>query len=280
MGLRWNLDSNDVTSPPDSGSETIKMSPSDTLSGRSSTKSSATSNGSRNGDHSFTDDDSGVSSHDTNLTYVESLYLDYLKNPDSVSTAWQDYFLQIVESQTRSGGELHDPTLFRAPSVGEGVVSPIQLDYAILQERVERLIRNYRVMGHYVADIDPLGQPRPKVWELDPATCGLSEADLDRQVSTLSASGQNVRTVREVMQWMKNTYCRSIGVQFMHIDDMKVREWLQTRMESTENRIQLTREEQKRILKRLSDAVVFEEFILNKFNNLCYSISWNQRIHF
>ena len=241
------------------------MSPSDTLSGRSSTKSSATSNGSRNGDHSFTDDDSGVSSHDTNLTYVESLYLDYLKNPDSVSTAWQDYFLQIVESQTRSGGELHDPTLFRAPSVGEGVVSPIQLDYAILQERVERLIRNYRVMGHYVADIDPLGQPRPKVWELDPATCGLSEADLDRQVSTLSASGQNVRTVREVMQWMKNTYCRSIGVQFMHIDDMKVREWLQTRMESTENRIQLTREEQKRILKRLSDAVVFEEFILNKF---------------
>ena len=256
---------NDADSPPDSGSETIKMSPSDTLSGRSSSKSSAPSNGSRNGDHSFTDDDSGGHSHDSSLTYVESLYLDYLKDPDSVSPEWQDYFLQIVESQTRAGGELHDPSLFRAPSMGAGVVSPIQLDYAILQERVERLIRNYRVMGHYVADIDPLGQPRPKVTELDPANCGLSEADLDRQVSTLSASGQNVRTVREVAQWMRNTYCRSIGVQFMHIDDMRVREWLQTRMEATENRIQLTREEQKRILKRLSDAVVFEEFILNKF---------------
>lgn len=210
------------------------------------------------------DDDAGVN-NDSNLTYVESLYLEYLKDHNSVSQEWQNYFLQIVESQTRSGGELHDPSLFRAPSVGAGVVSPIQLDYAILQERVERLIRNYRIMGHYAADIDPLGQPRPKINELEPANCGLTEADLDRQVSTMSAKGQNFRTIREVNQWMRNTYCRSIGVQFMHIDDMKVREWLQTRMEATENRIQLTREEQKRILKRLSDAVVFEEFILNKF---------------
>ncbi len=241
------------------------MSPSDTLSSRSSSKSSASSNGSRNGDHAFTDDGGGMTSHDSNLTYVEALYLDYLNDPSSVTQDWQVYFQQIVDSQTRAGGELHDPSLFRAPSVGSGVVSPIQLDYAILQERVERLIRNYRVMGHYVADIDPLGQPRPKVTELDPFSCGLTEADMERQVSTMSASGQNFRTVREVTQWMRNTYCRSIGVQFMHIDDMRVREWLQNRMESTENRIQLTLQEQKRILKRLSDAVVFEEFILNKF---------------
>ena len=201
------------------------------------------------------------------MTYVESLYLDYLKSPDSVSADWQNYFRQIVDSQTQSGGDLHDPSLFRLPATSSGGVSPIQLDYAILQERVERLIRNYRVMGHYVADIDPLGQPRPKVAELDPINCGLTEADMDRKVSTLSASGQNFRTVREVNQWMRNTYCRSIGVQFMHIDDLTVREWLQTRMEATENRIQLTRDEQKRIMKRLSDAVVFEEFILSKFTN-------------
>ena len=241
------------------------MSPSDTVSNRSSSKNFSSSNGSRNGDQQFLDEESRVAGQDTNLTYVESLYLEYLDDPSSVTADWQDYFRQIVESQTRSGGELHDPSLFRAPSVGTGVVSPIQLDYAILQERVERLIRNYRIMGHYVADIDPLGQPRPKVAELEPFACGLTEADMDRQVSTMSAGGQRFRTVREVNQWMRNTYCRSIGVQFMHIDDMKVREWLQTRMETTENRIQLTLQEQKRILKRLSDAVVFEEFILNKF---------------
>ncbi len=250
---------------PGSGSETIKMSPSDTLPVRPSTKSPASSNGSHDREQPLGDYESAPASPDSNLTYTERLYLEYLKSPDSVSPDWQDYFQRIVESQTRSGGELHDPSMFHARSVGDGVVNPIQLDYAILQERVERLIRNYRAMGHYVADIDPLGQPRPKVTDLDPANCGLTDSDMDLQVSTLSASGQNVRTVRQVNQWMRNTYCRSIGVQFMHIDDLKVREWLQTRMEATENRIQLTRDEQKRILKRLSDAVVFEEFILNKF---------------
>lgn len=243
------------------------MSPSDTLTARatSTSKVSAASNGSHAGEQVFSDYESGSASQTNSLTYVEALYLEYLKAPESVSPEWQDYFQQIVESQTRSGGDLHDPSLFRAREVAPGVVSPMQLDYAILQERVERLIRNYRTMGHYVADIDPLGQSRPAVPELDPVNCGLTEADLGRQVSTMSDSGQNFRTVREVNQWMRNTYCRSIGVQFMHIDDSKAREWLQTRMESTENRIQLTSDEQRRILKRLSDAVVFEEFILNKF---------------
>jgi len=250
---------------PDSGSETIKMSPSDTLQARSSSKGVATSNSSKNGDPLYNDEYSAGVNNDSGMTYVESLYLEYLKSPDSVTPEWQRYFQQIVDGQTRSGGELHDPSLFRAPNVGTGVVSPIQLDYAILQERVEQLVRNYRIMGHYVADIDPLGQQRPKVAELDPARCGLTEADLDRQVSTMGSSGHNVRTVREISQWMQNTYCRSIGVQFMHIDDHNVREWLQSRMEATENRIKLTVNEQKRILKRLSDAVVFEEFILNKF---------------
>lgn len=236
------------------------MSPSETIAARSSSSSPASSNGSRNGDHSTAEKEA-----DGAVGYVESLYLEYLRSPDSVSPEWQDYFRNIVEDQMRSGSDLHDPSMFRAPTTNSGVVSPIELNYAILQERVETLIRNYRVMGHYAADIDPLGQPRPKVVELDPSSCGLTESDMDRKVSTLLASGQNVRTVREVNQWMRNTYCRSIGVQFMHIDDPTVREWLQTRMESTENRIQLTHEEQKRILKRLSDAVVFEEFILNKF---------------
>jgi 2-oxoglutarate dehydrogenase E1 component len=94
---------------------------------------------------------------------------------------------------------------------------------------------------------------------------GFTEADLDKTFSTISAGGPNLRTLREILQWLRNTYCRSIGVQFTHIDDFNVRQWLQMRMESTENRVQLTREEQLRILKRLSDAVVFEEFILKKF---------------
>jgi 2-oxoglutarate dehydrogenase E1 component len=211
--------------------------------------------------HGEQNGDAGVDS--SNLSYVESLYLDYQKSPDSVSPAWAEYFRHLAEAQSLSNGEVD---VFRPPRIGNSaMVTPVQLDYAILQERVDRLIRNYRVMGHYAADIDPLGQPRPRVPELEPMACGFSPADMERHFSTQSSSGPNLRTLGEIVLWLRNTYCRSIGVQFMHIDDLSVREWLQLKMEATENRIELTSEEQKRIYKRLSDAVVFEEFILKKF---------------
>ena len=72
-------------------------------------------------------------------------------------------------------------------------------------------------------------------------------------------------TLGQLLERLRNTYCRSIGVQYMHIDDLSVRRWLQRRMETSENRLQLTRQEQLRILTRLTDAVAFEEFIRKKF---------------
>ncbi len=202
----------------------------------------------------------------SNLSYVESLYLEYQKSPELVSPDWRDYFRQL-EAQAGTDGVVDDHSLFRPQQVGDGgLVTPVQLDYAILQERVDRLIRNYRGMGHYAADIDPLDQPRARVPELEPEACGFAAHHMDQQFSTLGAGGPNLRTLREILEWLRNTYCRSIGAQFMHIDDLPVREWLQHQMESTENRLQLTPEEQRRILKRLSDAVVFEEFILKKFS--------------
>ena len=202
----------------------------------------------------------------SNLSYVESLYIEYQKSPELVSPDWRDYFQQWT-AQANAEGEVDGHSLFRPKQVGDGgLVSPLELDYAILQERVDRLIRNYRGMGHYAADIDPLGQPRARVPELEPDACGFKPQDMDRQFSTIGAGGANLRTLREILEWLRNTYCRSIGAQFMHIDDLPVREWLQQRMEATENRLQLTDEEQRRILKRLSDAVVFEEFILKKFH--------------
>ncbi len=199
----------------------------------------------------------------SNLSYVEGLYQEYLKSPDLVTPEWRDYFRHLTDASQQSGSNSAD--YFKAPRVGAALVSPVELDAAIWQERVGRLIRNYRAMGHYAAQIDPLGRKRPEVKELELEACELSEADLDRTSSTLTSAGPNLRTLREIQQWLKNTYTRSIGAQFMHIDDMRVREWLQSRMEATENRVALSREQQLRILKRLSDAVVFEEFIQKKF---------------
>ena len=133
------------------------------------------------------------------------------------------------------------------------------------QDRVDQLIRGYRVRGHLEANIDPLGTPRKTNSELNLESYGLSREDFPIQVSARTVDGQNFRTLKEIYEVMRATYCRSIGAQFMHIDDREVRVWLQSRMEGTCNRIQLNRQTQVRILTRLTDAVIFEEFVRKKF---------------
>jgi 2-oxoglutarate dehydrogenase E1 component len=155
-------------------------------------------------------------------------------------------------------------TMIVARSRVEGARSPIE-DAALRQDKIDQMVRAYRVRGHMIARIDPLGTPRKDYPELNPAFYGLTEADMDQRFSTTSVGGATVSTLRELLLKLRNTYCRSIGVQFMHIDDPEPKEWLQHRMESAENRTELAREEQVRILTRLTDAVMFEEFIQKKF---------------
>ena len=124
-------------------------------------------------------------------------------------------------------------------------------------------VRNYRVRGHIAADLDPLGRPKEAPPELEPAYYDFTDADMASEI--LSSNFTNARTLSEVIDSLKNTYTRSIGAQFMHIDDLEVRKWLQERMERTENRLELSHGEQVRILTKLTDAVMFEEFIQKKF---------------
>jgi len=136
---------------------------------------------------------------------------------------------------------------------------------AALQDRVDQLVRAYRVRGHVIAKTDPLERPRPHQPELDPSHYGLDEQHLDQQFSCRTLTGPSVRTLRDILQTLRSTYCRSIGVQFMHIDDLDIRHWLQERMEGTQNRLRLDAGEQVRLLSLLTRAVVFEEFVQKKY---------------
>jgi len=136
---------------------------------------------------------------------------------------------------------------------------------AFLQDRVDQLVRAYRVRGHLMAEIDPLGRPRPGLPELDPQFYHLTEEDMDRSFSTDTIEGPQSMSLRQIIKRLRNTYCRSIGVQFMHMDDLRVRQWLQVRMEGSENRIQLDRRQQLRIYRQMTTAAVFEEFIQKRF---------------
>lgn len=204
------------------------------------------------------------------LEFLESLHRDYLNNPNSVGGDWQQYFEGMSRPQNgvapkpALAGPTTVPSAIPANQV-DGMVRKLAMDVAIRQDRLDQLVRAYRVRGHMIAHIDPLGQDRPQPPELDPAFYGFTAADMAMPFSTVTIGGPNVLTLRQIIDRLKSTYCRAVGVQYMHIDDIRVRHWLQDRMEETENRIMLTRREQLRIFSRLTEAVVFEEFIQRKF---------------
>ncbi|MDB5105653.1 MAG: 2-oxoglutarate dehydrogenase, subunit [Fibrobacteres bacterium] len=219
-----------------------------------------------------------IEPNNLSLGFVEALYADYLKDPASVSEDWRGYFRSLdgdaagadFRARPQLGPAQASAGLFAGTA---GTAAPSRNGssgdhhgIAALQDRADQMVRAYRVRGHLFARIDPLGlPPKGNVADLEPSYFGLSETDLDRTVSGITIQGPDSLTLRQVLERMNNTYCRSVGVQYMHIDSPDVRSWLAARMEGSENRITLTREQQLDILTRLTDAVIFEEFIQKKY---------------
>ncbi|MBK7584240.1 MAG: 2-oxoglutarate dehydrogenase E1 component [Myxococcales bacterium] len=210
------------------------------------------------------------------LGFVEDLYAAYVADARSVSEDWQRYFASLGDAGAppRLGPTFRPHSVFnpgngaaRGPLRREpGAVQVADVSDAVVrQDRVDQLIRAYRVRGHMIARIDPLGLPRADQAELAPDYYGLTAEDLDRKFSARTIADGRVMTLREILTLLRNTYCRSIGVQFMHIDDLGVKHWLQERMEGSQNHLSLGREEQLRILTKLTDAVMFEEFVQRKY---------------
>ncbi len=207
-----------------------------------------------------------------NLPFVEGLYGQYLQSPESVPVEWRRWFEQMAWPKAGGNGNGHhaEPTgpSFRPTSIfnppGAATAAAARADLA-LQDRVDQLVRAYRVRGHKVAQLDPLDLPRDPHPELDLAHYGLTQADLEKTFSARTLAGPATLTLREIVERLRRTYCGPIGVQFMHIDDLEVKTWLQERMESSQNQRQLTRDEQVRILTKLTDAEIFEQFLHSKF---------------
>ena len=232
--------------------------------------------------------------HSLSLDYVEALLAEYRRDPASIDDEWRSYFDALAEAGELDSGalepSLEPPPLFggngapaaapttaatarpvsrptlRKPADDSAPATTSTLTAAIeLQRRVDDMIRNYRIRGHLFADINPLRNPPVLPEELELEGLGIKESDLDRTVSTAGIPGADTATVREVWERMRDTYCQYISAEFMHIDDLEVRTWLQERMEISRNRVHLDRREQVRILRKLIDAAVFEEFIQRKY---------------
>jgi 2-oxoglutarate dehydrogenase E1 component len=210
--------------------------------------------------------------HALSLGFIEALWERWREEPAAVPQEWARYF-----AGQGSGSAPVDPVgarlaVGREQLAGDGRPGGGCRDEcgraiaaAELQHRVGELIRNHRIRGHRVARVDPLTEEVPVIPELDPAYYGIAGAELGALVAAGTLAGGGMLEVGEVLRRLRATYCGAIGVQFMHIGDLRVREWLQRRMERTLNRIDLPGAVQRRILERLTDAVLFEGFVQRKF---------------
>ncbi len=133
------------------------------------------------------------------------------------------------------------------------------------QAKVLQLINLYRVRGHLIANLDPLGFQTPYHPELDPATYNLTIWDMDRYFITGGFSGLKTATLRQILEILQKTYCEKIGVEYMHIQNPEEKVWLQSKMEPIKNIPDFSSEIKERILNKLIVAETFEHFIHTKF---------------
>src|SRR5207302_471305 len=223
-----------------------------------------------------------------NQVFVEDQYERWRNNPAAVSPEWPQYFPRLhglPTPATFQASAWSQPAPTPAPG-GDGnghaaiafppqtgfellsIPAPAQerLQAEILQEKVGELINAYRIRGHLFANLDPLGLLQPPAPELEPEHFGLSEAEFDHPFAPGDfAPGESELTLREILARLKRTYCRTIGVEYMHGEDPAIKEWLQEKMESTGNTPTLSREEKLRILARLTDAETLETFLHRKY---------------
>ena len=213
-----------------------------------------------------------------NAPYVEELYESYLDNPGSVPENWRSYFDQLqnvpaTDGQEATRDQAHAPIVesFAQRAKANAFVSRGQepdLAVASKQVHVQSLIAAYRTLGSRWADLDPLKrQDRPPIPELDPAFYGLTEADLDQVFSASNTyfSKSETMTLRDILKALRDTYCRSIGAEFMYMSDPTHKRWIQERLESTLSAPAVTPEHKRHLLQQLTEAEGLERYLHTKY---------------
>ncbi len=207
--------------------------------------------------------------------YLEALYEAYLRDPKAVAKQWQECFANLPKSD----GDSHPDAVhseiteyFREHARHKGHAAPatasnIDVRHAHKQAAVMQLINAYRSHGHHRAKLDPLGlAQRHEVADLELGHHGLEHGDLDTQFDAGDFLGLNgERTLRDIYEALNQTYCHSIGVEYMHITNPHETQWLKQRMESNCAQPNFSPEVKKRILEKLTAAEGLEKYLGRRF---------------
>ncbi|MGJ8618370.1 MAG: 2-oxoglutarate dehydrogenase E1 component [Sulfitobacter sp.] len=236
-----------------------------------------------------------------NAEYLEHMYARYADDPNAVDEAWQAFFKAMDDDDGVAQAEAAGPSWARsdwppapngeimgaltgvwpepveakaagdkikAKAAEKGVeVSDASVRGAVLDSiRALMIIRAYRIRGHLVADLDPLGMrqhtPHP---ELDPKSYGFSDTDMDRPIFIDNVLGLEVATMRQILDIVKRTYCGTFALQYMHISNPDEAAWLKERIEGLGKEIEFTQNGRKAILAKLVEAEGFEKFLHVKY---------------
>jgi len=197
-----------------------------------------------------------------NLRYLEELYESYRKNPESVDRAWQDYFAELARDQpASSNGHGSQARQERANSTA----APAPVIASTVQDQLNDMIKAFRTLGHRAARLDPLGLQKLAVPELDPAYYGFTPERMEQLFPSVGLHWTGPLPLREIVQRLQRSYCGPIGVEFMHIEERGVREWVEQRIESNDDGRELSRAQRLQILTQLIQAAGFDEFLRSKF---------------
>jgi len=188
----------------------------------------------------------------SDITFIDSLYENFKTNPDSVDESWQRFF---------QGFEFSNVGFGTSGTSGAGIN-----DEKLRSEfNVFRLIQSFRTRGHLLSDTNPIRPRRDRKARISLEEYGLSEADRQTVFQCGEFVGLGPATLDQILDHLKSIYCGKIGFQYMHSNNTDVRRFMRERIESTAKKIEMPIEKKKRILQKLNEANVFENFLQTKY---------------
>lgn len=212
-----------------------------------------------------------------NAPYVEEMYENYLENPGSVPDNWRSYFDALQHVPAADGSSArdvpHQPVINafaeRAKQGTTKVVQASGADSELGRQRtaVQQLIAAYRNVGARWADLDPLKRTeRPAIPELEPSFYGLRDADLETVFNTSNTFfGKDTMSLRDLLNALRETYCGTIGAEYMYTTDHQQKRWWQEKLETARTNPKLNAEQKKHVLERLTAAEGLERFLHTKY---------------
>ncbi len=197
--------------------------------------------------------------------YIENLYADFIKNPESVDADMRKFFegfdfaVNSGLANAKASNGISAPIVAKSESTPEDVAINWRKELGAY-----RMILGYRNKGHLIAKTNPIRERKNRGANLDPSFFGFTEEDMDKNFQAGNLIGLGVTTLRNIIEHLRKCYADHVGIEFKYISDQKKIDWLTNKMEKEfSNSISL--EKKKRILEKLNQGVMFEKFLHTKY---------------